>query len=76
MKKFETLAPALAMCGWLVAVVPVQAQDSVGVTAAIRNSVQTRSSASAPKGTPSVVSSGSVVTSACWHDWPWRRAER
>ena len=48
MKKFETLAPALAMCGWLIAVVPVQAQDSVGVTAAIRNSVQTRSSNSAP----------------------------
>lgn len=48
MRKFETLAPALAMCGWLVVAVPVQAQDSVGVNAAIRNSVQTRSSASGP----------------------------
>ncbi len=48
MTKFETLAPALAVCGWLVAVAPVQAQEPVGTTAAIRNSVQTRSSNSAP----------------------------
>lgn len=48
MRKFETLTPALALCGWLVVAAPVQAQDSVGVNAAIRNSVQTRSSTSAP----------------------------
>ena len=48
MIKFETLTPALALCGWLVVAAPVQAQDSVGVNAAIRNSVQTRSSTSAP----------------------------
>ena len=48
MRKFETLASALALCGWLVVAAPVQAQDSVGVNAAIRNSVQTRSSASGP----------------------------
>ncbi len=48
MSKFETLTPALALCGWLVVATPVQAQDSVGVNAAIRNSVQTRSSTSAP----------------------------
>lgn len=48
MRKFETLSSALALCGWLVAAAPVQAQDSVGVNAAIRNSVQTRSSTSAP----------------------------
>ena len=48
MRKFEILAPAMAVCGWLVVGTPVQAQDSVGVNAAIRNSVQTRSSTSAP----------------------------
>jgi hypothetical protein len=48
MKKFETLTSALALWGCLVVAAPVQAQDSVGVNAAIRNSVQVRSSASAP----------------------------
>ncbi len=47
MRKFETLTSALALCGWLVVAAPVQAQD-VGVNAAIRNSVQTRSSTSGP----------------------------
>jgi hypothetical protein len=48
MRKLQILTPALALCGWLVVAVPVQAQDSVGVNAAIRNSVQTRSSTGAP----------------------------
>ncbi len=48
MRKFETLTSALALCGWLIVAAPVQAQDSVGVNAAIRNSVQTRSSTSGP----------------------------
>lgn len=48
MRKFETLTAAVAFSGWLVVAVPVQAQDSVGVNAAIRNSVQTRGSTSAP----------------------------
>ena len=48
MRKFGTLASALALCGSLVLAAPVGAQDSVGVNAAIRNSVQTRSSTSGP----------------------------
>lgn len=48
MRKFETLASALVLWGCLVVAASVQAQDSVGVNAAIRNSVQTRSSANAP----------------------------
>ena len=48
MSKFETLTSAIALCGWLVVAAPVQAQDSVGVNAAIRNSVQTRSSTTGP----------------------------
>ena len=48
MRKFETLTSAIALCGWLVVAAPVQAQDSVGVNAAIRNSVQTRSSTTGP----------------------------
>ena len=48
MRTFETLTSALALCGWLIVAAPVQAQDSVGVNAAIRNSVQTRSSTSGP----------------------------
>jgi len=48
MRKSEILTPAMAAFAWLVVCAPVQAQDSVGVNAAIRNSVQTRSGASAP----------------------------
>ncbi len=48
MRTFGTLASTLALCGALVMAAPVQAQDSVGVNAAIRNSVQTRNSASGP----------------------------
>ena len=48
MRTFETLTSALVLCGWLAAAPPVQAQDSVGVNAAIRNSVQTRSSTTGP----------------------------
>lgn len=48
MKRFETLTPALAAVVWLAATSVVQAQDSVGVNAAIRNSVQTRSTTSGP----------------------------
>jgi hypothetical protein len=48
MRTFGTLASTLALCGALVLAVPVRAQDSVGVNAAIRNSVQTRSSTSGP----------------------------
>ena len=48
MRTFGTLASTLALCGSLVLAAPVQAQDSVGVNAAIRNSVQTRNSASGP----------------------------
>lgn len=48
MWKFQMLTPALALCGLMVVTAPVQAQDSVGVNAAIRNSVQTRSSTNAP----------------------------
>ena len=36
MRTFETLTSALVLCGWLVVAAPVQAQDSVGVNAAIR----------------------------------------
>jgi len=45
MKFCSALVPILA---WLVLAPAAQAQDSVGVTAAIRNSVQTRNAASAP----------------------------
>ncbi|TPW18222.1 MAG: RTX toxins and related Ca2+-binding protein [bacterium] len=48
MTTFRTLASTLALCGSLVLAAPVQAQDSVGVNAAIRNSVQTRNSTSGP----------------------------
>ncbi len=48
MRKFQVLASSVALCGWLAVAAPVQAQDSVGVNAAIRNSVQTRSASSAP----------------------------
>ncbi len=48
MRTFEILTSALALCGWLVMAAPLHAQDSVGVNAAIRNSVQTRSSTTAP----------------------------
>jgi hypothetical protein len=48
MRKFESLASSLAVVGLLAVAAPVQAQDAVGVNAAIRNSVQTRSAASAP----------------------------
>ncbi len=48
MRKIQVLGSALALCGGLVVTAPASAQDSVGVNAAIRNSVQTRSSAGAP----------------------------
>ena len=48
MRTVETLTSALVLCGWLAVAAPVQAQDSVGVNAAIRNSVQTRSSTTGP----------------------------
>lgn len=48
MSRFESLLPAIAIGGLLVFSTAVQAQESVGVNAAIRNSVQTRSSSSAP----------------------------
>ena len=48
MRKHHILATAVLAAGWLVMNGSVQAQDSVGVNAAIRNSVQTRSAAGAP----------------------------
>lgn len=48
MRMFETLTSALVLSGLLIVAAPVQAQDSVGVNAAIRNSVQTRSSTTGP----------------------------
>ena len=48
MRKFQGLASSVAVVGLLAFCGPVQAQDSVGVNAAIRNSVQVRSSANAP----------------------------
>lgn len=50
MPNLRCVAPALtlALGGWLVLAPPLQAQDSVGVNAAIRNSVQTRSSTTGP----------------------------
>ncbi len=48
MRKSEILMSAMAALAWLAVAAPVQAQDSVGVNAAIRNSVQTRSGAAAP----------------------------
>lgn len=48
MRKSEILTSAVAALAWLVVCAPAQAQDSVGVNAAIRNSVQTRSGTSAP----------------------------
>lgn len=48
MRKLQFATPAIVAVGWLVMSASTQAQDSVGVNAAIRNSVQTRSSASAP----------------------------
>lgn len=46
--RFAGPAVTLALSGWLVVAPPLHAQDSVGVNAAIRNSVQTRSSATGP----------------------------
>lgn len=48
MRRFDILVPAIAVCVWLAMSAAVQAQDSVGVNAAIRNSVQTRSATNAP----------------------------
>lgn len=46
MKTVKVLAPLIAAGAWLVLAPLAQAQDSVGVNAAIRNSVQTRSGTS------------------------------
>lgn len=48
MSKSEILPSVMAATVWLIVCAPAQAQDSVGVNAAIRNSVQTRSGVSAP----------------------------
>lgn len=48
MRKRAVLVSALAMSAWLVAADASRAQEAVGVNAAIRNSVQTRSSSGAP----------------------------
>ena len=46
MKTVKVLAPIVAAGAWFILTPLVHAQDSVGVNAAIRNSVQTRSGTS------------------------------